>query len=159
MRFLTDRAVPAAAVLALGRDVAIDELDHPALERRADAEDIVDREVLDELAPAYARFGYQRERMGADTVNAVPHSHYQTRDGAWVGADDARAALAFLKRAIGTHKRFNLLDVGFGQWRQTADQARQRFTAVLPRGDVLEVDPNDPNPEKAKKLIMVYSTF
>jgi crotonobetainyl-CoA:carnitine CoA-transferase CaiB-like acyl-CoA transferase len=40
--------------------------------------------VLDELAPAYAKFGYQRERMGADTVNVVPHSHYETRDGAWV---------------------------------------------------------------------------
>jgi crotonobetainyl-CoA:carnitine CoA-transferase CaiB-like acyl-CoA transferase len=40
--------------------------------------------VMDELAPAYAKFGYQRERMGADTVNVVPHSHYQTRDGFWV---------------------------------------------------------------------------
>ena len=40
--------------------------------------------VLDELAPAYDRFGYQRERMGADTVNVVPHSHYETRDGSWV---------------------------------------------------------------------------
>ena len=40
--------------------------------------------VLDEIAPAYARYGYQRERMGPDTVNVVPHSHYETRDGAWV---------------------------------------------------------------------------
>ena len=40
--------------------------------------------VLDELAPAYAKFGYVRERMGPDTVNVVPHSHYETRDGAWV---------------------------------------------------------------------------
>lgn len=40
--------------------------------------------VLDELAPAYARSGYRRERMGPDTVNIVPHSHYKTRDGAWV---------------------------------------------------------------------------
>jgi crotonobetainyl-CoA:carnitine CoA-transferase CaiB-like acyl-CoA transferase len=40
--------------------------------------------VLDELAPAYAKFGYQRERMGPDTVNVVPHSHYETKDGAWV---------------------------------------------------------------------------
>ena len=40
--------------------------------------------VLDELAPAYARFGYQRERMGPDTVNVVPHSHYETLDGDWV---------------------------------------------------------------------------
>ena len=40
--------------------------------------------VLDELAPAYDKFGYQRERMGPDTVNVVPHSHYETRDGSWV---------------------------------------------------------------------------
>jgi crotonobetainyl-CoA:carnitine CoA-transferase CaiB-like acyl-CoA transferase len=40
--------------------------------------------VLDELAPAYARSGFQRERMGPDTVNAVPHGHFPTRDGAWV---------------------------------------------------------------------------
>jgi crotonobetainyl-CoA:carnitine CoA-transferase CaiB-like acyl-CoA transferase len=40
--------------------------------------------VLDEIAPAYQKFGTVRERMGADTVNVCPHSHYQTRDGKWV---------------------------------------------------------------------------
>lgn len=40
--------------------------------------------VLDEIAPAYARTGFERGRMGADTVNAAPHSHYQTSDGAWI---------------------------------------------------------------------------
>ena len=40
--------------------------------------------VLDEIAPAYQKFGYVRERMGADTVNVCPHSHYPTRDGKWV---------------------------------------------------------------------------
>ena len=40
--------------------------------------------VLDELAPAYAKYGYQRERMGPDTVNVVPHSHYEAKDGHWV---------------------------------------------------------------------------
>lgn len=40
--------------------------------------------VLDELAPAFASSGYKRERMGPDTVNIVPHSHYETADGAWV---------------------------------------------------------------------------
>ncbi|MGE3418380.1 MAG: CaiB/BaiF CoA transferase family protein [Bradyrhizobium sp.] len=40
--------------------------------------------MLDELAPAYARSGFVRERMGADTVNVVPHSHYQSADGKWV---------------------------------------------------------------------------
>ena len=39
---------------------------------------------LDEMAVAYAHNGYVRERMGADTVNVVPHSHYPTADGKWV---------------------------------------------------------------------------
>ena len=40
--------------------------------------------ILDELAPAYAATGAQRERTGADIGYVVPHSHYQTGDGAWV---------------------------------------------------------------------------
>jgi len=40
--------------------------------------------VLDEIAPAYQKFGYVRERMGADAVNVCPHSHYGTRDGKWI---------------------------------------------------------------------------
>jgi succinyl-CoA:(S)-malate CoA-transferase subunit A/succinyl-CoA:(S)-malate CoA-transferase subunit B len=40
--------------------------------------------MLDETAPVYAKTGAVRERMGADTVNAVPHSHYETKDGRWV---------------------------------------------------------------------------
>ncbi|MGH8597238.1 MAG: CaiB/BaiF CoA transferase family protein, partial [Gammaproteobacteria bacterium] len=40
--------------------------------------------MLDELVPAFAKSGFVRERMGADTVNIVPHSHYQTGDGKWV---------------------------------------------------------------------------
>jgi crotonobetainyl-CoA:carnitine CoA-transferase CaiB-like acyl-CoA transferase len=40
--------------------------------------------LLDEIAPAYAKYGTVRERMGADTVNVVPHSHYKTGTGEWV---------------------------------------------------------------------------
>ncbi|WP_254065716.1 MULTISPECIES: CaiB/BaiF CoA-transferase family protein [unclassified Acidisoma] len=40
--------------------------------------------LLDELVPAYAKFGTIRERMGPDTINVVPHSHYRTADGHWV---------------------------------------------------------------------------
>jgi crotonobetainyl-CoA:carnitine CoA-transferase CaiB-like acyl-CoA transferase len=40
--------------------------------------------LLDEIAPAYAKSGFVRERMGADTVNAAPHSHYRAADGRWV---------------------------------------------------------------------------
>jgi crotonobetainyl-CoA:carnitine CoA-transferase CaiB-like acyl-CoA transferase len=40
--------------------------------------------VLDEIAPAFRKFGYVRERMGADAVNVCPHSHYETKDGKWI---------------------------------------------------------------------------
>ena len=40
--------------------------------------------ILDELAPAYDKHGYIRQRMGPGTVNVVPHSHYPTRDGRWI---------------------------------------------------------------------------
>jgi succinyl-CoA:(S)-malate CoA-transferase subunit A/succinyl-CoA:(S)-malate CoA-transferase subunit B len=40
--------------------------------------------ALDEMAPAYAKHGFIRERMGAATVNVCPHSHYPTKDGKWV---------------------------------------------------------------------------
>jgi crotonobetainyl-CoA:carnitine CoA-transferase CaiB-like acyl-CoA transferase len=40
--------------------------------------------VLDELVPAFQQFGFVRERMGANTVNVVPHAHYETKDGRWI---------------------------------------------------------------------------
>jgi crotonobetainyl-CoA:carnitine CoA-transferase CaiB-like acyl-CoA transferase len=40
--------------------------------------------MLDELVPVYAATGFVRNRMGADTVNAAPHSHYRTKDNRWV---------------------------------------------------------------------------
>lgn len=40
--------------------------------------------ILDELAPAYDKGGFVRERLGADTPIVAPHSHYPTSDGRWV---------------------------------------------------------------------------
>ena len=40
--------------------------------------------ILDELAPAFQKAGYVRQRMGPGTVNVVPHSHYPTRDNRWI---------------------------------------------------------------------------
>jgi len=40
--------------------------------------------ILDELASAYHETGRVRQRMGPATVNAVPHSHYPTKDGRWI---------------------------------------------------------------------------
>jgi len=40
--------------------------------------------MLDEMAPVYAKTGFVRGRLGADTVNLVPHSHYEAQDGKWI---------------------------------------------------------------------------
>ena len=40
--------------------------------------------ILDEVAAAYKFKGFVRQRMGPGTVNAVPHSHYPTKDTRWV---------------------------------------------------------------------------
>ncbi|BEU28530.1 CoA transferase [Paraburkholderia sp. 22B1P] len=40
--------------------------------------------LLDEMAPAYKKFDFVRERLGPDTVNVTPHSHYETKDGRWI---------------------------------------------------------------------------
>jgi len=40
--------------------------------------------MLDDMIPVYAAEGFIRERLGPDTVNHVPHSHYQTKDHQWV---------------------------------------------------------------------------
>jgi crotonobetainyl-CoA:carnitine CoA-transferase CaiB-like acyl-CoA transferase len=58
--------------------------------------------VLDEIAPAFQRTGFVRRRMGADTVNVVPHGHFECSDGRWMAIacsnDDMFARLA---RAMG----------------------------------------------------------
>jgi crotonobetainyl-CoA:carnitine CoA-transferase CaiB-like acyl-CoA transferase len=40
--------------------------------------------MMDEMASAFELHGVVREPMGADTVNIVPHSHYEARDKKWV---------------------------------------------------------------------------
>ena len=40
--------------------------------------------ILDEMAPAYDKVGFIRQRMGAAAPNVCPHSHYQTGDGRWI---------------------------------------------------------------------------
>jgi crotonobetainyl-CoA:carnitine CoA-transferase CaiB-like acyl-CoA transferase len=57
--------------------------------------------ALDEIAPAFQKFGYVRERMGADTVNVCPHSHYETSDGKWIAI--ACTSDAMFARLCGRH--------------------------------------------------------
>ena len=40
--------------------------------------------ILDNLASAYQKLGFVRERMGTATPHTVPHNHYPTKDGKWV---------------------------------------------------------------------------
>ena len=68
--------------------------------------------LLDELAPAYQQFGIVRERMGADTVNVVPHGHFQCADGRWLAiacSNDtmfARLAQAMEQPELATPNRY-----------------------------------------------------
>ncbi len=70
---------------------------------------------LDEMAPAYAFNGYVRNRMGADTVNVVPHSHYPSADGKWIAiactSDKMFARLADAMDApeLASPERFGLI--------------------------------------------------
>ncbi|MDO9714252.1 CaiB/BaiF CoA transferase family protein [Paracraurococcus lichenis] len=58
--------------------------------------------LLDEIAPAYARTGFVRERMGADVPTVVPHGHWQTADGRWVAiACTSDKIFARLAKAMG----------------------------------------------------------
>jgi crotonobetainyl-CoA:carnitine CoA-transferase CaiB-like acyl-CoA transferase len=100
--------------------------------------------MLDELAPAYQRLGFVRERMGADTVNVVPHSHYRTKDDHWIAIacsnDDMFARLA---RAMGRPELAAVERYGAKQARLAARPQVNRLVAEwvgsLPRVEVLEL--------------------
>lgn len=72
---------------------------------------------LDEIAPAYERSGFVRTRMGADTVNVVPHSHYPSKDGNWIAI------------ACTSDKMFARLASAMGQ-PELADDERYASTAA-----------------------------
>lgn len=40
--------------------------------------------LMDELVPAYEKYGIVRERLGPDVAYVVPHGHWQCSDGKWV---------------------------------------------------------------------------
>jgi len=40
--------------------------------------------LMDELVPAYEKYGIVRERLGPDVAYVVPHGHWQCADGKWV---------------------------------------------------------------------------
>ena len=79
--------------------------------------------ILDELAPAYHFNGYIRERMGAGTVNVVPHSHYQTKDGKWIAIACTNDKI-FLRLAVlmGCPEL-----AGNGKWGKIVDREKDRL--------------------------------
>jgi crotonobetainyl-CoA:carnitine CoA-transferase CaiB-like acyl-CoA transferase len=87
--------------------------------------------VLDEIAPAFQKFGYVRERMGADTVNVCPHSHYQTSDGKWIAiactSDQmfGRLADAMEQPELASAQRYGPKDLRLG--------ARDEVNAIVAR--------------------------
>ncbi|MSP51638.1 MAG: CoA transferase [Alphaproteobacteria bacterium] len=98
--------------------------------------------ILDELAPAYQRTGFIRERMGPGTVNAVPHSHYPTKDRRWVAiACTSDKIFARLAEVMG---RPDVAGAGsYGTYdrrvaaREEVDAFVGAWTKTLPRADLL----------------------
>ena len=79
--------------------------------------------VLDEIAPAFQKFGYVRERMGADAVNVCPHSHYETKDGKWIAiACTSDAMFARLADVMGQPELAS--DARYGPQETAARRAR-----------------------------------
>ncbi len=99
--------------------------------------------ILDELAPAYDRFGFVRQRMGAATVNAVPHSHYPTGDGRWVAiACTNDKIFARLAEIMGCPKVAGDGEFGTVEKRDArrveVDALVAKWTLSLSQADVLE---------------------
>jgi len=99
--------------------------------------------MLDEMAPAYARDGLIRERMGADTVNVTPHSHYRTRDGKWVAiacSSDRmfkRLAAAMGQDELATRERFATMRQRL-EHREAINQIVGQWVESLTRQELME---------------------
>ena len=126
--------------------------------------------ILDELAPAYQREGYVRQRMGPGTVNACPHSHYPTADGRWVAiactSDKIFARLAGLmgrpelagEGRFGTYAKRHAnraeVDRMVGEWSATfaRDELLRRCDeAQVPCGMVCAIDEIFDDPQYAAR--------
>jgi crotonobetainyl-CoA:carnitine CoA-transferase CaiB-like acyl-CoA transferase len=98
--------------------------------------------ILDELAAVYHQDGTVRQRMGAGTVNAVPHSHYPTKDGRWLAiactTDKIFERLAALMGRAdvvggGKYTTYRLREAA----RDEVDAFVAAWTSTMPRHEVL----------------------
>ena len=87
--------------------------------------------------PLTNSLGFVRERMGADTVNVLPHSHYQTKDGRWIAiacSNDnmfARLARAMGQPALAAADRYGPKQARPGRPGRS-QRARQRMGGIAP---------------------------
>ncbi|MCH4151217.1 MAG: CoA transferase [Sphingobium sp.] len=99
--------------------------------------------VLDEIAPVYSKTGFQRERMGADTVNIVPHSHYRTADGHFIAlacSNDRmweRLTRAMKRPDLATDARYSSI-TGRNEHREEVSAIVTEWAASLPVQQLLE---------------------
>jgi succinyl-CoA:(S)-malate CoA-transferase subunit B len=126
--------------------------------------------ILDELAASYDYTGFVRQRMGPGTVNAVPHSHYPTKDGRWVAiactTDKIFERLTtVMERADvageGKYGRYkdrerlrDEVDAFVGEWTKQHDRAdvlRMCEAAQVPCGPVYSIDEIFEDPQYAAR--------
>jgi succinyl-CoA:(S)-malate CoA-transferase subunit B len=131
--------------------------------------------ILDELAPAYHKYGHVRERVGPASVNSCPHSHYPTREGRWVGiactSDKIFERLARLMGAQdlagsgrwGTYDARKAdqdeVDAWVTHWTKSLDRdelLRQCDEAQVPCGPVYAIDEifDDPQYQARNNILM-----
>jgi crotonobetainyl-CoA:carnitine CoA-transferase CaiB-like acyl-CoA transferase len=115
--------------------------------------------ILDELAASYHSTGFVRQRLGPATVNAVPHSHYPTKDERWIAiactTDKMFERLAELmgRPELGGEGRYGTyadresrrdeVDAVVAAWtasHERADLLQQCEEAQVPAGPVFSID-------------------
>ena len=115
--------------------------------------------ILDELVASFHQTGFVRQRMGPGTVNAVPHSHYPTKDGRWVAVACTtdkifeRLAVVMERSDVAGNGKYGRykdrerlrdeVDTFVGEWTQQHDRAevlRMCEAAQVPCGPVYSID-------------------
>ncbi|MEL7028340.1 MAG: CoA transferase [Pseudomonadota bacterium] len=99
--------------------------------------------VLDEVAPAFAKFGIVRDREGVGTRNACPHGHFPCADGKWV-AIACTSDRIWVRMAANVLNRPDLAESHPTTAARLADRdfidgAVERFTKAHPATDVVEL--------------------